>query len=58
MRCDIRHLTGVPAVVFSMGGYTGNVYHEFSDGLIPLCNRSRHVYGYDRRTGTNGLPLS
>ncbi|KAM3403855.1 hypothetical protein ACQJBY_007142 [Aegilops geniculata] len=35
-RCDVRHPAGVPAVVFSTGGYTGNVYHEFSDGLIPL----------------------
>jgi hypothetical protein len=35
-RCDVRHPRGVPAVVLSTGGYTGNVYHEFSDGLIPL----------------------
>ncbi|KAK8928692.1 hypothetical protein KSP39_PZI017545 [Platanthera zijinensis] len=33
-RCAVRH--GAPAVVFSTGGYTGNVYHEFNDGLIPL----------------------
>lgn len=33
-RCSIRH--SVPAIVFSTGGYTGNVYHEFNDGLIPL----------------------
>ncbi|KAH7429627.1 hypothetical protein KP509_09G059300 [Ceratopteris richardii] len=32
--CDIRH--EVPAIIFSTGGYTGNVYHEFNDGLIPL----------------------
>lgn len=32
--CDVRH--EVPAVVFSTGGYTGNVYHEFNDGIIPL----------------------
>ncbi|KAG1331812.1 beta-1,2-xylosyltransferase XYXT1 [Cocos nucifera] len=32
--CDVRH--AVPAVVFSAGGYTGNVYHEFNDGIIPL----------------------
>ncbi|KAI3677873.1 hypothetical protein L6452_37145 [Arctium lappa] len=32
--CDVNH--GVPAVFFSTGGYTGNVYHEFNDGLIPL----------------------
>ncbi|KAI0531263.1 hypothetical protein KFK09_000816 [Dendrobium nobile] len=33
-RCDVRHVA--PAVVFSTGGYTGNVYHEFNDGIIPL----------------------
>ncbi|KAJ6804862.1 uncharacterized protein M6B38_185135 [Iris pallida] len=32
--CDVHH--DVPAVVFSNGGFTGNVYHEFNDGLIPL----------------------
>ncbi|XP_030549305.1 xylan glycosyltransferase MUCI21-like [Rhodamnia argentea] len=25
-----------PALVFSAGGYTGNFFHEFSDGLVPL----------------------
>ncbi|KAD6119684.1 hypothetical protein E3N88_10955 [Mikania micrantha] len=33
-KCDVNH--NVPAVFFSTGGYTGNVYHEFNDGLIPL----------------------
>ena len=33
-RCDVRH--NVPAVFFSTGGYTGNVYHEFNDGILPL----------------------
>ncbi|KAI3667380.1 hypothetical protein L6452_42436 [Arctium lappa] len=33
-KCDVYH--GVPAVFFSTGGFTGNVYHEFNDGLIPL----------------------
>lgn len=32
--CDVNH--NVPAVFFSTGGFTGNVYHEFNDGLIPL----------------------
>lgn len=32
--CDVMY--AVPGVVFSTGGYTGNVYHEFNDGLIPL----------------------
>ncbi|KAJ0742915.1 putative protein O-GlcNAc transferase [Helianthus annuus] len=33
-KCDVNH--DVPAMFFSTGGYTGNVYHEFNDGLIPL----------------------
>ncbi|KAI5058090.1 hypothetical protein GOP47_0026260 [Adiantum capillus-veneris] len=32
--CEVHHQ--VPAILFSTGGYTGNVYHEFNDGLIPL----------------------
>ncbi|CAN6443990.1 unnamed protein product [Victoria cruziana] len=32
--CHVEHHS--PAVLFSTGGYTGNVYHEFNDGLIPL----------------------
>ncbi|GJM94239.1 hypothetical protein PR202_ga10869 [Eleusine coracana subsp. coracana] len=44
MSCDVRH--DVPAVVFSTGGYTGNVYHEFNDGIIPLYITARR---YDRK---------
>ncbi|WCJ33434.1 Glycosyltransferase family 61 protein [Euphorbia peplus] len=33
-KCDVQH--DVPAVFFSTGGYTGNVYHEFNDGILPL----------------------
>ncbi|KAL1555342.1 protein O-GlcNAc transferase [Salvia divinorum] len=32
--CDVHH--NVPAVFFSTGGFTGNLYHEFNDGIIPL----------------------
>ncbi|KMZ63978.1 Glycosyltransferase [Zostera marina] len=38
-RCDVMHDS--PALVFSTGGYTGNVYHEFNDGIIPLYITSR-----------------
>ncbi|XP_010523817.1 PREDICTED: uncharacterized protein LOC104802078 [Tarenaya hassleriana] len=38
--CDVYH--DVPAVFFSTGGYTGNVYHEFNDGIIPLYVTSQH----------------
>ncbi|KAG6545096.1 hypothetical protein Mapa_013479 [Marchantia paleacea] len=39
--CDMWH--SLPAVVFSTGGYTGNVYHEFHDGLIPLYITTQHL---------------
>lgn len=32
--CKVKH--NVPALVFSVGGYTGNFWHEFNDGFIPL----------------------
>ncbi|KAJ6870618.1 beta-1,2-xylosyltransferase XYXT1-like [Populus alba x Populus x berolinensis] len=38
--CDVMH--DVPAVFFSTGGYTGNVYHEFNDGILPLYITSQH----------------
>ncbi|GMH18702.1 hypothetical protein Nepgr_020543 [Nepenthes gracilis] len=38
--CDVWH--DVPAIVFSTGGYTGNVYHEFNDGILPLYITSQH----------------
>ncbi|XP_044504924.1 xylan glycosyltransferase MUCI21-like [Mangifera indica] len=40
-RCDVQH--DVPAVFFSTGGYTGNVYHEFNDGILPLFITSQHL---------------
>ncbi|KAL5197025.1 hypothetical protein ABZP36_000537 [Zizania latifolia] len=39
-RCDVVH--DVPAVLFSTGGYTGNVYHEFNDGILPLFVTAHH----------------
>ncbi|KAL6555388.1 Xylan glycosyltransferase muci21 [Orobanche gracilis] len=39
--CDVRH--EVPAVFFSTGGYTGNLYHEFNDGILPLYITSQHL---------------
>ncbi|CAF2112507.1 hypothetical protein HID58_082450 [Brassica napus] len=39
--CDVVY-QNVPAVFFSTGGYTGNVYHEFNEGIIPLFITSQH----------------
>ncbi|KAJ0252867.1 O-linked-mannose beta-1,4-N-acetylglucosaminyltransferase-like protein [Hirschfeldia incana] len=40
--CDITHDS--PAIVFSAGGYTGNIYHDFMDGFIPLFITANSVY--------------
>ncbi|KAL0911050.1 hypothetical protein M5K25_019153 [Dendrobium thyrsiflorum] len=40
LSCDVVH--PFPAVVFSTGGYTGNVFHEFNDGIIPLYLTAHH----------------
>ncbi|GAB4840079.1 hypothetical protein Ancab_020788 [Ancistrocladus abbreviatus] len=32
--CQIYH--NAPALVFSVSGYTGNFFHDFNDGIIPL----------------------
>ncbi|URD89387.1 hypothetical protein MUK42_26445 [Musa troglodytarum] len=42
--CDVRQ-EGVPGLVFSNGGYTGNLYHDFSDGLIPLYITAQRFRG-------------
>lgn len=41
LECEVVH--AVPGLVFSTGGYTGNLYHEFNDGLIPLFITSQHL---------------
>lgn len=41
--CDVVH--DEAALVFSSGGYTGNLYHEFNDGMIPLFVTSRLLAG-------------
>ncbi|XP_074585261.1 alpha-1,3-arabinosyltransferase XAT3-like [Curcuma longa] len=32
--CTVNH--SVPALVFSLGGFTGNLFHDFTDVLVPL----------------------
>ncbi|KAF0899033.1 hypothetical protein E2562_012721 [Oryza meyeriana var. granulata] len=41
--CDVR--SPVPALVFAMGGLTGNYWHDFSDVLIPLYLQARRFDG-------------
>lgn len=42
-RCDVRQ--DVPGLFFSTGGYTGNLFHEFTDGIVPLFITSRRFNG-------------
>ncbi|XP_058219793.1 xylan glycosyltransferase MUCI21-like [Rhododendron vialii] len=37
-----RYTHNVPAVVFSSGGFTGNIFHEFNEVIIPLFLTTRH----------------
>ncbi|KAL9668288.1 hypothetical protein QQ045_002668 [Rhodiola kirilowii] len=41
--CQIRH--NAPVLVFSAGGYTGNFFHDFNDGFIPLFITMNTVHG-------------
>ncbi|KAF2948108.1 alpha-1,3-arabinosyltransferase XAT2-like isoform X2 [Oryza sativa Japonica Group] len=42
-RCTRAH--DVPAVAFSIGGYTGNIFHDFSDVIVPLYNTVQRYRG-------------
>lgn len=42
-RCQVTH--SVPALVFSTGGYTGNLFHDFTDVIVPLFITSYHLKG-------------
>jgi len=39
------HTHTAPAVTFSIGGYTGNIFHDFSDVLVPLYNTAHRYAG-------------
>lgn len=38
--CDVTHT--VPAVIFSTGGFSGNLFHEFNEVIIPLFLTTYH----------------
>ncbi|XP_074567862.1 alpha-1,3-arabinosyltransferase XAT3-like isoform X2 [Curcuma longa] len=42
--CTVNQ-TSVPAVVFTIGGYVGNYYHDYTDVLIPLFITARQFDG-------------
>ena len=43
-QCHVTHES--PGLVFSAGGYTGNIFHEFSDGFIPLYITLNSLFYY------------
>ncbi|KAL6639866.1 hypothetical protein ACP70R_022461 [Stipagrostis hirtigluma subsp. patula] len=52
--CTRRH--GVPAVVFSVAGYTDNFFHDNTDVLIPLFLTASHLKGEVQLLITNFKP--
>ncbi|CAO2204890.1 unnamed protein product [Urochloa humidicola] len=44
-RCTANHTA--PAVVFSAGGYAGNMFHDLTDVLVPLFITTRRLCGGD-----------
>ncbi|KAL3692226.1 hypothetical protein R1sor_005877 [Riccia sorocarpa] len=42
--CGVKH--SAPLLVFSAGGFTGNLYHDFQDVLVPLFITSRFYEGH------------
>ncbi|KAK9107386.1 hypothetical protein Syun_023397 [Stephania yunnanensis] len=40
--CDVQHYAS--ALIFSAGGYNGNLFHDFNDGLLPLFITTRSVF--------------
>ena len=40
--CEIQHKA--PAIVFSAAGLTGNIFHDFNDGFIPLFITANSIF--------------
>ncbi|KAL3512204.1 hypothetical protein ACH5RR_024921 [Cinchona calisaya] len=38
-KCTVNH--SIPSILFSTGGYSGNLYHDFSDSLVPIYSTSQ-----------------
>ncbi|KAL6999236.1 Hexosyltransferase [Sarracenia purpurea var. burkii] len=52
--CHYNH--NAPAIVFSSGGYTGNLFHDINDVIIPLFITSRHFQSRLHFVVTNFRP--
>uniref|UniRef100_A0A0E0JZ98 Glycosyltransferase 61 catalytic domain-containing protein n=1 Tax=Oryza punctata TaxID=4537 RepID=A0A0E0JZ98_ORYPU len=53
-RCTSKH--HIPAIVFALGGLTANVWHDFSDVLVPLFLTARQFNGDIQLIITNNQP--
>ncbi|XVE64002.1 hypothetical protein DITRI_Ditri07aG0066200 [Diplodiscus trichospermus] len=53
-QCNQNH--SVPAILFSLGGYSGNNYHDFTDIIIPLYSTARLFDGQVKFLITNRNP--
>ncbi|TKW13129.1 hypothetical protein SEVIR_5G078700v4 [Setaria viridis] len=53
-RCTASHAE--PAVVFSIGGYTGNLFHDFTDVIVPMYNAAQRYGGDVRLVVTDAAP--
>lgn len=53
-KCTFNHK--IPAVLFSVGGYSGNNFHAFTDIVVPLFLTSRKFIGEVQFLVTNSFP--
>lgn len=54
LHCDT--IQNVPAILFSIGGFSGNHFHDFSDLIIPLYITSRQFNGQVQFLVTDNRP--
>ncbi|KAE8719752.1 MATE efflux family protein 6-like [Hibiscus syriacus] len=54
VNCDVTQ--SVPAILFSLGGFSGNHFHDFSDLVIPLYLTSKQFNGQVQFLVTDNRP--
>ncbi|OMP12068.1 hypothetical protein COLO4_03484 [Corchorus olitorius] len=54
LHCDL--VQSVPAILFSLGGFSGNHFHDFSDLVIPLYTTSKQFNGEVQFLVTDNKP--
>ncbi|KAG2587337.1 alpha-1,3-arabinosyltransferase XAT2-like [Panicum virgatum] len=53
-RCTVWHAE--PVVAFSIGGYTGNLFHDFTDVVVPLYSAAQSYRGDVRLVVADAAP--